>query len=841
MSIRFDLSEPSRASLTLAPNYGLSELADTYRLEAPHILDIDKRSELGQFYTPASIAQFMASLITPTSKINLLDAGAGAGALTAAVVEAALAWTKRPKEICVTAYEVDDAAISLLRSTLNECYQVCRTHGVEFKSKIIHADFIEKVTEAASGQLKLFDSSAVPCNIAILNPPYRRINSDSPERLALRRAGIETSNLYAAFVWLSSKLLSADGQLVAITPRSFCNGPYFTPFRKALLKDFRFEHIHIFESRDHVFRDDEVLQENVIYKLTKSKETKKVTISTSMGETDELITERVTSHEDIVRLSDHEMFIHIVPDEAGAQISQTARSLDYSLEDLGLSVSTGRVVDFRAREALRNSPEVNGSVPLVYPQHFADGMIDWPKAHAKKPNAIIHNTETDGLLIPNNYYVLVKRFSAKEEKRRVVAALVRPEQFESKFIGIENHLNYFHARGQGLSKDVAQGLTLFLNSQLVDQYFRQFNGHTQVNAADLKKLRYPGLDQLRQMALRAQNGEGKEQDAEELNIMANTERILNKTQRHQNIQDALQIIRLLNLPREQQNDRSALTLLALLDIKPDSKWSQASAPMRGITEIMDFARERYGLRYAPNTRETFRRFTMHQFVQAGIAVANPDSPQRPTNSPNYCYQVEPEALKLFQSYGTKKWKARLSAYVSASNSLQTLQAQERSMSFLPVQLPNGSDVKLSGGGQNPLIKKIIEEFCPRFTPGGVVVYMGDTRQKVRGDEISYLRGLGISIDRHGKMPDVIIHFTKKNWLVIIEAVTSHGPISIKRHNELKDLFRENKAGLVFVTAFESRQIFARYLKEIAWETDVWIAAAPSHLIHFNGERFLGPY
>ena len=414
MLIEVEANEQIRPSLTLADFCGVSDLADLYRLEAPHLLNAEKRSELGQVFTPAAIAQFMASLVTPTSEINLLDAGAGAGALSAALVEAALNWTERPKCIRVTAYEIDEVAVSLLRSTLNECYQVCVAHNIEFKHEIIQGDFIEKASLITTGQRTLFDRGHQRWNIAVLNPPYRKINSDSHERLDLRRAGIETSNLYAAFVWLASKLVCDDGQIVAITPRSFCNGPYFSPFRKALLKDFYFERIHIFESRGHAFRDDEVLQENIIYKLTKGSNKKEVAISASFGEDHDLISQRITNHADIVRPDDSEMFIHIVPDETGVRVSESARSLHHSLDDLGLSVSTGRVVDFRAKDALRDFSEEGQTVPLIYPQHMIDSEIVWPKTPAKKPNAIVQNASTQSLLIPNSHYLLVKRFSAKE-------------------------------------------------------------------------------------------------------------------------------------------------------------------------------------------------------------------------------------------------------------------------------------------------------------------------------------------------------------------------------------------------------------------------------------------
>lgn len=307
------------------------------------------------------------------------------------------------------------------------------------------------------------------------------------------------------------------------------------------------------------------------------------------------------------------------------------------------------------------------------------------------------------------------------------------------------------------------------------------------------------------------------------------------------VDEALDILRALNVPREQQNERSALTLLALLGITPQKPWSEAEAPMLGITEMMNIFRDRFGKRYAPNTRETVRRFTIHQFVQIGLVVANPDDPRRPVNSPDNRYQVAPTLLKLARTYGSAAWNASLTGFLRSAESLSKLQPKEREMVLLPVKLPGGKKLSLTAGGQNELVKKIVEEFCPRFTPGGVIAYLGDTGQKQRHVEAGYLERLRVEIDEHGKMPDVVVHLAEKNWLVLIEAVTSHGPIGLKRHNELKTLFGTARAGLVFVTAFLTRRAMTKYLADIAWETEVWVAEAPSHIIHFNGERFLGPY
>lgn len=307
------------------------------------------------------------------------------------------------------------------------------------------------------------------------------------------------------------------------------------------------------------------------------------------------------------------------------------------------------------------------------------------------------------------------------------------------------------------------------------------------------------------------------------------------------IGEALSILNDLDFPRQQLNERSALTLLSLLGLKPDAKWKDATDPLMGITPMMDFFYEHYEKRYAPNTRETVRRQTVHQFLQAALIVANPDKPSRPTNSPKAVYQIEPSALKLLRGFGNPGWKKHLQKYLQTAKTLKSLYAREREMRRLPVSLSYSQEIRLSPGGQNILVKKIIDDFCPLFTPGGHIIHVGDTQAKWAYLDSEALAVLGVEIEEHGKMPDIVVYHVEKNWLVLIEAVTSHGPVNPKRRKELKELFSGSTAGLVFVTAFIDRRAMLKYLNDISWETEVWIADAPTHLIHFNGERFLGPY
>lgn len=307
------------------------------------------------------------------------------------------------------------------------------------------------------------------------------------------------------------------------------------------------------------------------------------------------------------------------------------------------------------------------------------------------------------------------------------------------------------------------------------------------------------------------------------------------------IQEALDVLSDLGMPRAQLNERSALCLLALLNLSPDKAWHQGEAPLMGITPIMDWSRQHFSKDYAPNTRETFRRQTMHQFVAGGIALYNPDRPDRPVNSPHAVYQIEPSLVEVLRTYGSSEYRERLAAFIERRPSLAARYAKERDMQLVPVQIAAGKEIKLSAGEHSELIKAIIEIFAPRFVPGGRLVYVGDTGDKWGYFDTELLKDLGVKVDNHGKMPDVVIFYPEKSWLLLVESVTSHGPVDSKRHEELAELFTSSKAGLVYVSAFPNRKVLNKYLDAISWESEVWVADSPTHLIHFNGIRFLGPY
>lgn len=306
------------------------------------------------------------------------------------------------------------------------------------------------------------------------------------------------------------------------------------------------------------------------------------------------------------------------------------------------------------------------------------------------------------------------------------------------------------------------------------------------------------------------------------------------------IEQAIEIIALLGIPEAQQNERSALTLLALLNLTTDKSWTESSRVILGVTPLMDWIEAHYGKKYAPNSRETFRRFTLHQFIEGGLCLYNPDKPDRPVNSPKACYQISDAAFKVIQTYGTNEWKKSLKRWLENKTTLVEKYSKRRQQELIPVITKSGENIYLSPGDHSALIKQIIEEFAPRFVGGSKLVYVGDTGAKEDYLDDALLSSIGVEVNRKGKLPDVVFFLEEKNWLILVESVTSHGPVDGKRYIELSKLFSECSAELIFVSAFPNRKILNKFIAQISWETEAWLADDPSHMIHFNGDKFLGP-
>ncbi|HHB1474980.1 TPA: BsuBI/PstI family type II restriction endonuclease [Yersinia enterocolitica] len=823
------------------------EEVDEIRVKANANLDVNKKGELGQFFTSSSICIFMASLFNELKgDISLLDPGCGPGSLTAAFTEEVIR-RGSARSLELHAIDIERKIKPFLDVVLDKCVSASNAAGIKCK---IYPQINDYITAASVTKHDFGTEMYTHC---IINPPYKKITSASDYRKILSAIGIEAVNLYAGFVALAIMQLKKQGEMVAIIPRSFCNGPYYLPFRNFIFQHCAIKHVHIFDSRSHAFSEDDVLQENIIIHLVKNgiQESVKITSSpnsdfffdqesNSVSASD--MTVRNIPFKSLVNMLDKDKFIHIAANNRDQSIIDRLNVFYTSLNELGISVSTGPVVDFRLKSDLRENIEP-GAVPLIYPVHL-NGVVDWPKK-SKKPNAINVSERSRSWLWSNQgYFVIVRRFSSKEEKRRIVAT-VYDGSLPGEWIGFENKLNVFHINKSGMDKDIAYGLSAFLNSMLLDKYYRLFGGHTQINATDLRSLHYPDRKSLQRIGSYI-SSQGLSQ--ENINEAINTEiKRLSKNDdknplaAQEKLDQALEIITLLGMPKSQQNERSALTFLALVNLRPEGSWQELEKPLVGVTPIMDWCRDIYGKEYAPNTRETFRRQTLHQFIDGGLVLYNPDKPNRAVNSPKACYQIAPELFDVLNTYGTPLWNKALGEWLMQRETLVEQYAMKREMHMIPLTIDNGTEIHLSPGDHSQLIHDIVTEFGPRFAPGSQVIYLGDTGAKEDFFRKDALADLGVTVNRKGKLPDVVLYWPQRDWLILIESVTSHGPVDGKRHSELANLFKDARPGLVYVSAFPDKKTMSKFFSEISWETEVWIAEAPTHMIHLNGDRFLGPH
>ena len=452
----------------------------------------------GQFMTPAPIARAMAGFFAPLpndSEIRLLDPGAGTGSLAFAFLERIVREGYAGQSVHVVCYETDPVLASHLRENVEAASTEARSYTWDLTFELHEEDFMSAAISELKPNFLSSSSDHSPFTHVIMNPPYRKLAATSGQRAALDGVGIRANNLYSAFVALSLALLEDGGELVAITPRSFCNGPYFRPFRKLVLGQGSFSHIHVFEARDRAFKEDKVLQENVIFHFVKGNSQKGVEVSTSPGRDFSVTSSRRVPHSRVVNPRDPELIVHIPANELDDYVLERISSLTTRLSDLRLGVSTGPVVDFRLRHSIRHQLN-ESSVPLIYPSHVLDQAVQWPRQRGKKPIAIQVNNTTSKWLLPNDNYVLIRRFSSKEEKRRIYPALLHSLDPGYEFIGIENHLNVIHGANSRLGLKLAKGLVAYFSSTIVDLYFRQFSGHTQVNASDLRTMPLPSRDSL---------------------------------------------------------------------------------------------------------------------------------------------------------------------------------------------------------------------------------------------------------------------------------------------------------------------------------------------------------
>lgn len=458
----------------------------------------EERKQRGQVFTPPSVAKFMADLFSRFPKqVKVLDPGAGTGTLAAAVCERVLR-LRSPRTVQMVLYETDARITPLLEENMNHCQSVLRTAGHHLTFDIRDQDFILSNPHALE-QPTLFgplaDSEAF--DVAIMNPPYFKIQKSSAYARIMERIVHGQPNIYALFMAVAADMLGTDGELVAITPRSFCGGLYFRGFRRWFLKRMSLDHIHLFESRKATFRDAKVLQESVITKTIRSSQSPKdVTITTSYG-TDltpkpNALSMRATQ---IIDDTCGNLVIRIPENPEDARIMGLVESWPKRFTDHGLRVSTGPVVMFRATQFLRDSANGRHIAPLLCVHNVRPFETVWPLQKNGKPVAFEVCTESLSrrLLLPTRNYVLLRRFSAKEERRRLTASCFQETDVTGPYVALENHLNYVYHAERELTDSEIHGIAALFNSALIDRYFRTLSGNTQVNATELRTMNFPDL------------------------------------------------------------------------------------------------------------------------------------------------------------------------------------------------------------------------------------------------------------------------------------------------------------------------------------------------------------
>ncbi len=825
------------------------------------------RKQAGQFLTPVEVARFMARQPGPIPEgAHILDPAIGSGVLACAVIEAAMS-EGQPGEFWIDGYEIDEELCRTATEVLERAKSQAAARGIRVHFCVHCADFISSCLPPL--QPTLFSVESTPpvdlknYDLIIANPPYFKLNVSDPRVQAVAGRLKGHTNIYTLFMALAVQVLSAQGRACFIVPRSFCSGAYFSAFRQDFIRLAQPLAVHLFESRQDTFVADDVLQENVILTFrrrraddTGSTHAAYLDISTSKNilDLDRTRFSRRISEAHFIYRRNKALFFRLPVTGLDEEIVANIDRWPCSLNQSGLHVSTGPVVAFRAESYLVPGEAVirAQAVPLLWMQNVKPQRVEWPARNGgNKPQGLLLSPASMALLLPKANYVLLRRFSAKEEPRRLVAAPLLSEHWEYDWVGLENHLNYIYKKQGEFSPEEVIGLSALLNSALVDRYFRILNGNTQVNAEELRALPLPSPEVIRRIGSRLLTPEAQALPADidrvvfsllresgflppDFPIFWETRFTMGK------IQQAQAILKALGLPLTQQNEIAALTLLVLAGLSEETPWQSAQRQSLRIHDMLAQIKLRYGREYAENTRETIRRQVIHQFEQAGVVLRNPNDPALPTNSPRTHYTLSDAALETIRAFDSPGWENAVHAFVQAQSALVETYRREREQRRIPLRLSSGEVYRLSPGRHNALQAAIVEEFAPRFAPEARLLYIGDTENKALVFDEAAFKALSVLVSVHDKLPDVVIFDEPRSRLLLIEAVTTHGLVSPKRRFELEGMFAGCPAGRVYVSAFPDFNTFKNFITEIAWETEVWIAESPDHLIHFNGDHFLGP-
>lgn len=481
-----------------------SRLSNVYSIrDSKH----SKKSK-GQFFTPLSVARFMADLTSPTNEeISILDPGAGTGVLSVAVIEK-LVNTQKVKKINLVCYEIDNQITQYLKQVLDEVENVLNKK-ISFSYSILEEDFTISNANSLTTNLANYNiGTKSQFDIIISNPPYFKLNKKDLQISKFTDIISGQPNIYFLFMAISAKLLDKDGEMIFITPRSFCSGLYYSKFRKWLIKKVRFTNIHLFESRKELFSKEDILQENIITKFAK-KEPSNVTISKTInGDFSDKMQINV-NEKDVVYETNGHIFFRIPSNEQELKTIRELDKLPYNFYELGVKISTGKVVAFRNKDYLRKTMNKD-SVPLLWMHNIKNGEVVWPIVKKDKPIAITNNKVTKRLLLEAGNYLILKRFTTKEQKRRFESGCIYKEDFEKYgCFALDNMVNYIYNPNKQLNKNHVKGIAKYLGLRIVDLYFRILNGHTQVNANEVYALPFPSLEDLEKFGKSSNNDFGE--------------------------------------------------------------------------------------------------------------------------------------------------------------------------------------------------------------------------------------------------------------------------------------------------------------------------------------------
>ena len=779
------------------------------------------RKLIGQFFTPKETAKYMASLFDIPKKgtIKILDPGAGSGVLSAALIDRILR-VQGINKIELVCYENNASILPLLEANLS---YIKETSKIAVEYLILNENYITSQAEDFGGTIGAIQRFANYFDCIIGNPPYMKVPKDAPEALAIPIVCHGAPNLYFLFASMSVYNLSKDGELVYIIPRSWTSGFYFKAFRKYLFSECKLLSVHIFLCRDKVFCDETILQETIIIKLRKQeKEIKNIDITSTKSNADfEDISRIKAAYSAIVFGEENYVFLPVNTEELN--IVTSVCQFHYTLPKIGFKMKTGLTVDFRSKELLRSAP-ADGVVPLFFTQHIQNGEVVFP---ISKENEYI-TSENRGLLQTNKNYLFVKRFTAKEERRRLQAGIYSAGNYpQYNLISTQNKINFIDSiDGSDIPLHTVYGFYVLFNSSRYDAFYRILNGSTQVNATEINAMPIPSLEKInewgRQLLV---TGNLSTENCDKI-----MEAVLVK-----NVDEAREILSAIGMPKTQQSDLCCYSLLALAGLQPQSEWSDSTENWLRIHDIIEFTKDKYDVAYAENSRETFRKQAMHHFRTAAVIEDN----GKPTNSPHYRYRLTWEMLKLIRAFNTDAWDRELKIFLNKHEKLVTIYASKKEMKKMPVKI-NGKDFTFSTGKHNQLQKAILEEFAPRFAPNCRCLYVGDTTEKDLVKDIATLQKLGFEITLHDKMPDVVLYREDVDWIYFIESVTSVGPMEPKRILEIQEMTKAVKSGKIFITAFLDFKTYKQFSDKLAWETEVWLAELPDHMIHLNGDKFIGP-